>query len=693
MRLKKLFELAALTLLGAAVVLCGLSQNYLAEIENRTWDARARTVAHLVPPDTRIKIIGVDQASLAHWASMEEPIVWPWPRSMYEPVLSFLSRAKAQAVAFDVVFSEGGCFSVEDDQRFAQSVSTSTLPVVSAVVAEKRAPSAPEARTQEELLALLKNAKEATLPPYATQSIDQATTLRTPFIELLQASKSVGLVNAAADSDGIFRRYPLGFSWQGTHVPSMAVAIAEAAGIHSQTLSAESRSASGFLLRFQGPPGTYPTFSVTEIIESELRIREGKAPWVDPKEFAGASVLIGYTAPELMDLRPSSFGANFPGVEFHATALDNLMNGRTIRQVPLRFSIGVSLAVIGAAVAAVLLFSSVSAALISIAVCAVIYVVGAYVAAAYGWWLPLLWPLLGLITSSLCSLGLQYHQEGRAHRFIRNAFRHYISPAVMQKLLSDPRALSLGGERRELTLFFSDIAGFTGISERLAPEKLAALLTRFLSAMTEAIQAHGGTVDKFVGDAIVAFWNAPVTQPAHAHMAVQAALACQERLTLLNKEFERDFATTLQLRIGIHTGVVTVGNFGSEERFNYTVVGDAANLASRLEGANKVLGSDVLISEATWRGLPEELPTRCLGSLRVVGRKDPVIVYQPVPDLNPDLRMRFEQARVLFHDGKLWEAAKLFNALAGRDPVARAYVARIENEPEGSEPVWNLREK
>ena len=190
---------------------------------------------------------------------------------------------------------------------------------------------------------------------------------------------------------------------------------------------------------------------------------------------------------------------------------------------------------------------------------------------------------------------------------------------MIDQLLDSPDGLKLGGERRELSIYFSDIAGFSSFSERLDPEQLTAFLNDYLSAMTDIIQGHGGTVDKYIGDAVVAFWNAPLHQEGHACSAAQAAVDCQLCLNEKRAGYLETYETNLQVRIGINTGDVTVGNMGSSKRFDYSILGDAANLASRLEGVNKVFGTDILISESTWLQLQDTMPGREVGRVQVVG--------------------------------------------------------------------------
>ena len=671
----------------------GLARGWLSEIENRTWDARARAVARLEIPHPRVKIIAVDQSSLANQAA--DGNAWPWPRSMYKPVLTFLARGGAAAAAFDIIFSESGSFGVEDDKSFAQTVAESPFPVISATAAESRTASISEADNENKLLARLQampmtRAWRQLLGSGADVS---GQTLRAPYPELLAASQGFGMVNGEADADGLFRHYVLGFKRGNLRIPSLAAALTASAVRGRDITPPEGAAGSrGVMLRFFGPKATIRTYAVGQIIESERRLESGEKPLIAPEEFRDAVVLVGYTAPELQDLRPAPVANDMPGVEVHATAVDNLLTGRVVRQAPLALTALMTLAAALIAAAAVLFFSSVTRAVLAAALAGTLLWLAGYAAAAAAWWLPVVWPLLSLSAATLAALGVQYHQEGRAHRFIRNVFRHYVSPAVIEQIIRDPRALALGGERRELSIFFSDVAGFTTISEQLPAEQLAQLLTRLLSAMSDVIQARGGTVDKYVGDAIVAFWNAPLNQSDHALSAVQAALDCQEKLRAMNSAFKRDFGLELRLRIGIHTGMVSVGNFGSHDRFNYTVVGDTANLASRLEGANKAFGTNVLISESTHAALGGRIPARKLGAVRVVGRREPVAVYEPGETLDGAARVQFEQARILFEAGKRAEAAKLFAVLT-HDFAAKAYLKRIEHETFAAEAVWNLSEK
>jgi adenylate cyclase len=252
-----------------------------------------------------------------------------------------------------------------------------------------------------------------------------------------------------------------------------------------------------------------------------------------------------------------------------------------------------------------------------------------------------------------------------------------------------------------LSIFFSDLEGFTGISEKLDPEALTTLLNEYLSAMTDIIHEEAGTVDKFEGDAIIAFWNAPLEVGDHPLRVVRTALRCQKQLAVLNPLFEKRAGRELRMRIGIHTGPAVVGNMGSHTRFDYTMLGDAVNLAARLEGANKAFGTYIMISDATRQGIGPAFPVREIARLAVVGRKEPITVYEPMlPDVYETRKAAlavFDLGLRLFYDGRFPEAGNEFASIADQDPPADRYLARCRlytaSPPESREGVWVMTSK
>ena len=306
------------------------------------------------------------------------------------------------------------------------------------------------------------------------------------------------------------------------------------------------------------------------------------------------------------------------------------------------------------------------------------------------------------VALTLFSAGLIYYTtEGRQKMFIKNAFKQYLSPAVIEQLIQHPEHLKLGGERRMLSIFFSDLEGFTGISEGLEPEALTALLNDYLSAMTDIIHEEGGTVDKYEGDAIIAFWNAPLEQPDHARRCVRAALRCQARLAEMRPMFRERLKKDLKMRIGINSGPAIVGNMGSHTRFDYTMIGDAVNLAARLEGINKQFGTYTMISQSTMEQMEGAFPVRELSRVAVVGRKEPVVVYEPLPPEDFERRQSelagFADGLTRFYRGDFPGAETIFSSLADADPAALAYITKcrelIDHPPEEWHGIWVITTK
>jgi adenylate cyclase len=445
------------------------------------------------------------------------------------------------------------------------------------------------------------------------------------------------------------------------------------------------------ILRFRGPPGTHEKFSAAAIIQSELMIQEGRKPALDPAAFRDCYVILGFTAPGLHELRATPLGSNYPGLEVHATALDNLLSGDFIKPAPFwlagLFLLGLCLA---CGLIAVRLDKTWQIALCFLLALAVPALLGL---AAYDWgfWWPMAAPFLAALVAILGVVVLKYATEGRDRRFIKQVFRHYLSPEVIERILADPSRLKLGGERRELSIYFSDLQGFTGISERMSSEDLTALLNDYLSEMTDIILAQGGTLDKYEGDAIIAFWNAPLDQPDHAARSVRAALLCQKALARRQAEFAAKAGGPLKARIGLNSGTVVVGNLGSKSRFDYTVLGDAANLASRLEGANKIFGSAILVSQATWEQTGGAFVGREMGSVRVVGRKEPVKVYESLAlagENAPIDLAAWTTAMEMMRAGRWDEAMAAFQAMDA-DPAAAAFARRCGQLRAQGAQVWD----
>jgi len=697
---KKLLGFSLIILIISILGGSAIYLNAYNELESRTWDWRVRLVAPSLKAVPLIKTIMIDQGSLEHFAR-DEKIFWVWPRGLYEPIVRFLREGGAKGVAFDILFTEPSLYGVEDDRAFAAS-HEGMMPVVHAVAKRSGGASSPPDLVE---LFETRQADAAEATGFDKRYIFYPETLRresitVPTHELLEASHTFGDTVAESDSDGIYRHMVTGGYFQNTPVLSLPFALFDAVdqGATDVSFLKDMMDVNGNLtVQFTDPESSFHAYPIDAIIRSFQQIHNGETPLIDPAVFKDAWVFIGMNAPGLLDLRPTPLSPKAPGVEYHAQVLDNLLRQSFVKKVPITLTVFVSILLAGAASAIVIFFRRVRDQSLLLILLAGLWLALSYWTALNGWWLPMILPAMMAFFAVVLSFAFQYYLEGRQHRFIRDAFRHYVSPSVIERIVSDPDSLSLGGERRELTIYFSDIVGFTTLSENIDASGLVPLLNLYLTEMTEIILESGGTVDKYVGDAIVAFWNAPLSVPDHPGCGIRAAVECQKRLDALQQQFIESYGASIKARIGLNTGMASVGNFGSHERFNYTMIGDAVNLAARLEGANKYFGTSVLMAEQTYRQAAIDLPCRRVANIRVVGKSTTISVFEPLDAASPhvDVEM-FEAALKLFDDRRLREALDAFKAMA-LDPVAQIYAARLEKDlSQGDplwEPVWNLSGK
>jgi adenylate cyclase len=677
--------------LAAGALALGLAvPGLLDSFEGRTWDWRVRLLAHPGPASDRIALIVLDQASL-DWGQQVNGLSWPWPRETYAVVADFCRRAGAKALAFDVFYTEPSSYGVYDDQAFGAALAGYGRAAVAMFLGRTQGtaeswpegspqPALPAAGPQQGLSARL--AGELSVP--------RATF---PIPEIANSARVLANTNLTPDkTDGVYRRAQLFNLFDRRVVPSMALGAwlageqgsgespslrADRGRVQVNDLGAPVDGLGRALLRFRGPTLTHRAYSAAEVLQSELALREGGTPKLDPEVLRDRYVFFGFTAPGLFDLRPSPVQGAYPGVEIHATMLDNLLSGDFLRPLPWAAAAALTLLLAAAAGLAASLASGAGRSALAYALflpLAPALSLGAY---ALGWWLPLVAAELATVVSLAGSSLVNYATEGRQKRYIKNAFQQYLSPAVIEQLIAHPERLKLGGERRELSIYFSDLQGFTTLSEMLTPEELTALLNEYLSAMTDIIQEEGGTIDKYEGDAIIAFWNAPLEQSDHALRAVRAALRCQASLAALRPGFRERVGRDLFMRIGLNSGPAVVGNMGSRTRFDYTMLGDAVNLAARLEGVNKQFRTYTMVSLATVQKLGGAFPVRELARVAVVGRKEPVTVYEPFfPEpfaAARPLLEGFAEGLQAFYAGRFARAAELFGRTAGEDPPAAAY--------------------
>ena len=699
----------ALGAAAAAVATLFWASGWLDSVEARTWDLRVLAFARPGPATDQIRLILLDQNSL-DWGARENHWGWPWPREVYGPIIAFCQRAGVRALAFDVLFTEPSINGVSDDESLAQAISNSSF-FVGAIVPGVETGSAtnwpPDVRPAGPTIANLEIWRRDQAPGFL--DLPRATF---PIPEIARAAKVLASVAANPDPDGVYRRIRLFERFAGQSVPSLGLgALLASSNPPSLSMSADALNVSAVrvpldrqgkaLLRFRGPSQTHKAVKASKVIRSELQAQAGETPVVPLDFFRGRYVFFGFTAPGLYDLRPTPVAGVYPGVEIQATALDNLLSDDFMRDAsPAAVILLILCLSLLAGLAGRMPRGGAVSAALFVALIPLPLVIG-FGLYPLGIWMPVAAPTLAVILALVSALVLSYAAEGRQKRFIKGAFSQYLSPVVIDQLIQSPEKLMLGGEKREISIFFSDVRGFTPISEGLTPEALTALLNDYLTAMSDIIQQEGGTIDKYIGDAIVAFWNAPIEQTDHAARAVRAALRCRQTLGQLAPRYQAMIGQPLFARVGVNSGPVVIGNMGSNQRFNYTFLGDAGNLASRLEGINKQFGTLALVAEHTRDLTGDAFPFREISRVAVVGRKEPVRIYEPLLPAEfaarRDLLATFAHGLDLFYKGDFAAALQQFQPIANEDPPAAAYVRKCQdllaNPPQAWLGVWVMTEK
>ncbi len=507
---------------------------------------------------------------------------------------------------------------------------------------------------------------------------------------------NIRALNVSTDPDDVVRRLPLTFSIGGKPVPSMAVELAaRALGSEPNLTPAGAMTLAGYpipsavpntlTLNFRGGGEDVPTFSFADLhacadkddheffhrhFDSKVVI-VGTLLDFDDRKLTSKRFVTGLDsarAPRCALKEPAAprrvKRSTIAGVYIHATAVSNLMSRNAVLEPgrPAATLIAIAFAAFAAITARML--APLGAALGYLGA-ATAYVLGATAAFTYSpLALPLSQPILAGLSALAIMVGYRLVVADQEERFLRKSFALYLAPQVIDSMLSSEKMPELGGEMRDVTVFFSDVAGFSTFSERLSPNALVALMNEYLSAMTDIIESYGGYVDKYVGDSIVAVFGAPVSDPDHACNAVRAALRCSERLEELNRHNVSFQGNKLAHRVGLNSGDALVGNIGSRRRFNYTVMSDAVNVASRLEGANKYFGTSIMASEMTVALTGKTFDWRELDAIRVKGRSDPVKIYEPLAEAGRQTPEQSIKADAYAEGLACWRAREFSHAVS-----------------------------
>lgn len=602
--------------------------------------------------------------------SIDKEGKWIWPRSKMANLVKKLSQAGARVISFDVGFLDPDEKSVvrtieeieknltgldvkgraylqelkrdsDNDRLLADAIAQSKAKVVLGYFFQMEKLHSGDV-DPEIIKVQRKNIQSSRYEQVKFRSkkamevpIIEAQVANANITEISQATPYSGFFNMFPDRDGVVRWMPAVVDYQGEmYTPLSLMTLSAFKDVRPLVVVAEygiekiqfddrvvpTDELGRIMINYRGDAKSFKHFPVTDILNDR----------VPENELKGKAVIVGATAIGLYDMRVTPFTNVFPGVEIHANIVDSVLRGEFLYHpawaavfdilaiVLTGFLLGVILpragALLGLLTVSLLFFGH-------IFFCQ-------YLFSKQGWVLNLVYPLLVILSVYIGITVYKYLSESRQKRFIRSAFSTYLAPTVVQQLIDSPENLELGGEEREITAFFSDVQGFTSISEKLTPQELVELLNEFLTEMTNIILKHEGTVDKFEGDAIIAFYGAPNALENQAETACLTCVDMQKRLGELREKWHREGKPELKMRIGMSTGPAVVGNMGSRNRMDYTMMGDTVNTAARLEGVNKIYGIYTLVCETTFKKARQRVWGREIDAINVVGKAQPVAVYQ-----------------------------------------------------------------
>lgn len=654
---------------GSAIVVLALAWTRLAgldDIDLRLYDWSLRRLASPSSVNHDIILVEINDASLRDYA--EAVGRWPWPRVLQSNLIDFLQRAPARVIAYDILLTERshGSFKLGDEEWTAKesddAMVTSVKTAGNVVMLADAVSPGMKGGTSEP-------STPSWHSPYRLgPSIEERPVIVPPFQELADAASALGHNFLALDDDGIARRIAPFIRRGDRYLPSLGVAAALAAGgfkpneialegnvlrvrdrriplipirVPNTVGSDESHVQQAMLVNYRAPANGHPyqTFEARHLLFSQDQLLAGQKPLVDPAVFKDKIVFIGLTGAGLVDVFQTPMGGGLmPGIQLHATVADSLLANRFIRLAPVVTTVastGVAAIFIG--LMAALLPFVVAAA--GTALAAGAWITIAVLTLRTGTWLNTVQPLLAIAIALFAGTAYRYFVEDYQKRVVKRLFGRYVSKDVFEQLMAHPEGAQLGGKRREMSVLFSDIRGFTTVTEYGDAEALVAQLNEYFSRMVEIVFRHKGTVDKFVGDMVMALYGAPVADPDHAEHAVATAIDMVRELGELNRTWGERGMPQLDIGIGINSGDMIAGNIGSSTIMSYTVIGDNVNLGSRLESLNKQYHSRIIISDASRAQLRGAYDLRPLGDVVVKGKTKPVTIFElvvPSPIQEPD---------------------------------------------------------
>jgi adenylate cyclase len=635
----KLCGLALAVMVGFAWAhVIALDVPSLRRLELSALDAQIR-IRGSRRPGPEILVVMIDDRTIAELGQ------WPPPRRTLAQVVTTLRQAGAKVIGIDILYVDPSPPAASaGDVALAQAIGEAGNVVLPFTFEFGTRPS----RVVPPALARAAYVRLSSSGNYRPLAL-APTGIVTPLPVLAEQS-SLGHMLVAFDVDGAPRYDYPALAYDVEFYPSMAVRIAQlfldlpwnevglelGRGVSLGRLYVPTDSQMRLLVDYLGPSATFPTYSLYQVLSGT----------VPESVFRDRIVLIGANVAGTRDTFASPFTTVMPGVERLATVIDSILHQRHLRRPSAAPWLEVG-SMLAAALVLGLVVSRLSlAAAFVVAVVLVSLFAGSaqFALTRHGLWQASAVPIVAIVLTFVALSLYRYGLLDKERRHIGRVFRRYLAPQMVDRLVSEQKLPQLGGELRELTVLFSDLRGFTTLSERLAPTVLTRLVNAFLSAATEAILENGGTVDKYIGDAIMAFWNAPLDQPDHASLACRAALRILENIEAVNQQLEHDGLPTLVAGIGINTGPCTVGNFGSPRRLDYSAMGDAVNIAARLEGETKNLGFAILLGPGTAARVTE-FATLPVERIRLRGRVEPIEVHALVGDETVRASRSFRELR------------------------------------------------
>jgi len=665
-----------------------------------------------------IVIVDVDERSISELGR------WPWNRSIMANIIQNLSEYyNAKVILLDIVFAEPDPFTEQceeiinnikenlgidsdilkcedNDQKLADAIREAKNVVLGYYFSNS---SEVEDSSSGEIKAYFKS-RCLSSSIMGDPSICNIMSFTNPVInieKIKDASEYIGFFTMEPDNDGMFRRVPITVEYNGDYYPALSLIGASiflnqplVIQIGDQLLYNEGKCVSikigdneipmnpsedktMYLVNYYGPARTFKYISIVDVFNK-----------VAPKQdIENKIAIIGVSAIGVYDRRPIPFDSEFPGVEIHANVIENILKKDYLVRIPHYMHIEALLCLlIGIILSLFLTKTRLQYGIIGSFIIVILYFIGVYILFTKGYYTKITISTVEMLLLIISIATFRYITEEREKGKIREAFSYYVTKQVVDEILKDLNQLKLGGEKRLITVFFSDIRGFTTISEKLPPEILVGLLHEYLNPMTEIIFKYNGTLDKYMGDGIMAIFGAPLYTPDHAINCARASLEMLEVLRKLKEDWSRRGLPDINIGIGINTGEMVVGNMGSNVKFEYTCIGDQVNLGSRLEGTNKEYGTNIIVSEGTVKHLNNLFVVRELDFIRVKGKKEPVRIYELIGEKSvigdtPEWVKRFEEGLALYREQRFDEARKKFEEtikLRGDDKPSRVFLQRLD---------------